>query len=372
MNNPKNYMQAAIDAQLRLTTGARKITFRYQLLNQNDIRIGELDGMTRANISYGEFRPIKRSATFALNEYQQRNINYLSDRIQPWLVLHMPNGGIVEWPLGIFLLESPAREVSDGIAVRNIGAYDKTIVVEQDKFIHGFFIEKGTNYVTAVTRILNTSGITKINIAETSHVLPSGREYGLGTKKHLAINELLREANFSTLWFDEQGVARSDPYIPPSQREVTHVYDTRKDSIITPSFVERLDIADRPNVFIRVAVNLESDEELTSVFINDNILSPISTVNRGRQIPDYATIDSIASQEMLDQFTRRIAIESTSAFEHLSFGSALMPTHGNANTLLCIFPEIFNTPLKFHETSWEMPLVHDGVMKHEARRVVQI
>lgn len=174
------------------------------------------------------------------------------------------------------------------------------------------------------------------------------------------------------MWFDEFGVARSEPYITPSGRDITHTYNTKKDSIVAPSLVEKLEISDRPNVFIRVALNLENDEELTSVFINDDVQSPISTINRGRQIVDYSTIDNITNQEMLNEFTRRVAIESTSAFTHLSFGSALMPTHGSAETLLCIFPDVFDTPLKFHETSWEMPLVYDGIMKHEARKVVQI
>ena len=350
----------------------RKVSFRYDLLNQNDIKIGELDGITSAKISYGEFRTIKRSATFDLNEYNQREINYLSDQIQPWFTLHMPDGGVVEWSLGIFLLESPIKETTGKVNTRNIGAYDKTIIVEQDKFTRGFFIEKGTNYVTAVTRILNTAGITKITITPTHLTLPSDREYRLGTKKHLAINELLREINYTSLWIDETGFARSQPYITPAARDVTFVYDTTKNSIVSPTFTERLDITDRPNVFIRVAINLENDEELTSIIVNDDIQSPISTINRGRQIPNYETIDNITSQEMLDNFVRRIAVESTSAYTHLTFGTALMPNHGGAETLLCFFPEIFDTPQKFHETSWEMPLTFDGIMKHEARRVVRL
>ena len=372
MNNPRNYSEAAIEAALRMSVSSRKISFRYDLLNLNDIKIGELDGITRANISYGEFRPIKRSATFGLSEYQQRNINFLSDRIQPWLILHIPQGGIAEWPLGIFLLESPVRNAADGITTRDIGAYDKTIIVEQDKFTRRFFFEKGTNYVTAVTRILNEAGITKINIAETEHVLISSREYPIGTKSHLACNELLREINFNTLWADELGVTRSEPYVTPSRRDVTHIYDTGKDSIVEPYLSESLDIATRANVFTRVAINIESEKELVSTFVNDDITSPISVPNRGRRIVDFAQIDEIPSQEALDEFVRRLAVEATSAFTHLTFKTALMPTHGGMEILMCNFPELFDTPLKFHETSWEMPLVHDGAMRHEARRVVKI
>ena len=372
MNNPRNYDRAAIEAALRMSESSRKVSFRYDLLNRNDIRTGELDGIERANVSYGEFRTIKRSASFLLNEYQQRNIDYMSDRIQPWFILHMPDGGIVEWPLGIFLLESPTRDAKGNTSNRNIGAYDKTIIVEQDKFTRRFFFEKGTNYVTAVTRILNEAGITKINIAPTNHVLVSSREYPIGKKKHLACNELLREINFNTLWVDEMGVMRSEPYIMPSNREITHIYDTGKDSIVAPNISESLDIATRANVFTRAAINIEGDRELVSTFVNNDVASPISVPNRGRRIVDFGEIDEIPDQAALDEFVKRLAIEATGAFTHLTFGTALMPTHGGAETLLCNFSELFDTPLKFHETAWEMPLSYDGLMRHEARRVVRV
>lgn len=164
---------------------------------------------------------------------------------------------------------------------------------------------------------------------------------------------------------------RSEPYITPSSREITRIYDTSKDSIIRPSINESLDIATRANVFTRVAKNIESPRELVSTYINDSIESPISTVRRGRRIVDYDEIDEMPSQSALDEHVRRLTVEATSAFTHLTFNTALMP-HGGAETLLCNFPEVFDAPLKFHETSWEMPLGYNGVMRHEARKVVRL
>ncbi|MCL2528469.1 MAG: hypothetical protein FWE42_08615, partial [Defluviitaleaceae bacterium] len=71
----------------------------------------------------------------------------------------------------------------------------------------------------------------------------------------------------------------------------------------------------------------------------------------------------------LDNHVRRVAIESTSAFSHLSFETALMPNHGRAETMYCDFPSLLDGPQKWSETSWEMDLKYDGTMKHEARRV---
>jgi len=372
MNNPQNYSQDAIDGQLRFAKGSRKVSFRYELLNKHDIWIGDLDGITQGTISYGEFRVIKRSATFKLDEHLQKEINFLTDQIRPWLILHMPQGGTVEWPLGIFMSDSPSREAKGNIHTRDIGMCDKTLIIEQDKFTRRFHIEAGTNYVTAITRILNTAGITKINIAETGHTLLTDREYKVGKKKHLACNELLSEINFNSLWVDVNGIMRSEPYVRPSNREITHFYDAAKDSIAILPITEKLDIANRPNVFTRIAINLEQDKELVSTLVNDRPESVISTVNRGRRIVDFYEIDEVASQEALDALVERIAIESTSAFTQFTFGTALMPTHGNADTLWCNFPDLRRDPFKCHETGWEMPLKSDGLMKHEARMVVQL
>ncbi|MCL2225926.1 MAG: hypothetical protein FWB96_13240 [Defluviitaleaceae bacterium] len=374
IGNPVTYTPQAIENTLRLTDGTRKISFRYDLLNRHDIKIGELDGITRAKISYGEFRAIKRSASFGLNEYQQKNINYLTDQIQPWFVLHMSDGGTIDFPLGIFLIESPAKTATGKICTRDIGAYDKTIIVEQDKLMRRFFIPKGTSYVAAVERALNQAGIVKINIVPTDEPrsLPFDREYPIGMKTRQVCNELLRECNYTSLWVDENGFMRAEPYITPARREITHIYETGKDSVIAPEMVERLDIATRPNVFIRVAQNLEGDRALYSTIENNAIDSPISIVNRGRRIVNFEEIYEIESQAALDAFVERIAVESTSAYSRLTFGTALMPTHGNAETLLCVFPELFNVPQRFHEVNWEMPLQYDGTMKHIARMVVRL
>jgi len=375
MNNPRGYSREAIEAALKMKSGSRKVSFRYDLLNRHDIPIGALDGVTHANISYGEFRHIRRSMTMGVKGHLRKEINFLSDQVQPWFVLHMSDrlGDVAEWPLGIFMPGSPGKDFDGMSTTRDIGLCDKTLIIAKDGFRRRAFFPAGTNYVAAVTRMLNTAGITKINIAPSHHVLPNSREFPIGTTILAACNELLQEINFNTLWVDGYGVTRSEPYVRPSHREVTHVYDaTQEDSVVILPARIRLDIANRPNVFIRVALNLEGETELVSEFVNDDPRSSISTVSRGRNIVDYDEMQDIASQEALDDFVQRLAVESASAYEHLEFNTVLMPTHGSAETLLCTMPGTFEGTLKFHETGWEMPLTHDGVMKHSARRVVQI
>ena len=366
MNNPRNYPAGAIDDALRMKNDSRKVSFRYELLDKHDIKKGTLDGVQAAKVSYGEFCTIKRTATFTLDEYARGEIDFLSERIRPWFVLHMPDGGTVEWPLGIFLLESPGRAVDGGVSRREITAYDETIILEEDAFEERQYFAAGTSYVGAVGKMLTLSGITKVNIADAGATLRTEREFAVGMKVREAVNALLGEINYNSVRADENGYICSEPYVEPELRQVTQVYTSKRGSVIRPKFSESLDLAGRANVFVRVA----SDLGIAAKYVNADPLSRISTVSRGRRIVDYGELDNIASPEALESRTRRAAAESMSAYGKLTFNTALMPTHGSAETLYIDIPELFDTPAKFSETAWEMDLKFDGEMSHEARRVV--
>ena len=242
VNNPNNYTDKQIDDALRMKGDSREVSFRYELLDRHDVRIGVLDGVRSARITYGEFNAIKRTASFLLDEYLRRDINFLTDEIEPWFILHMPDGGFVEWPLGIFLLESPGREADGSVVTREIGGYDKTIILEEDRLENRYFMSAGSSYIGEINKILSLTGITKINIIDSPLVLRSDKEFAIGTKIKEAVNDLLNQINYGSLFVDEVGFVRAAPYLEPSQRPITQIYSTKRDSIIHPRFSESLDI----------------------------------------------------------------------------------------------------------------------------------
>ena len=380
MNSSRNYTNSEIDAALRAERHSRSISFRYDLLNRIDTKIGELDGIS-GKISHGTFKAIKRSATFTLNEYLQREIDYLTEQIQPWFILNMPDGGTVEWSLGIFQLLSPGRKINGNFSTRDIGAYDKTIIIDRDRFTERWFIPKGTNYIGAINKILIDTSITKINIEPSDLVLSSDREFAIGTKKKEAVDNLLNAINYNSINVDELGYMRSEPYIEPVLRSIDHKYIANRHSIITPEMTETLDYANIANVFTRVATNTDSNTELLSTFRNDNPQSSISTIRIGYDIVNFETISDISSQAALDSLVRRIAINSTSAYSHLTFSTALMPTHGRADTIYIdvslaendpMYNKLFPIPMIYSETAWDMSLTFDGMMTHECRKVIKL
>ena len=370
--NPNNYAEKEIDAVLHFKRGSRRVSFRYDLLDRHDMKLGEIDGIEEASVSYGELNMIKRSAVFQLNEYIQRNIDYMSEQIQPWFILQMPDGGSVEWPLGVFMLESPEKQITGKYVRRSIGAYDKGLIIDADKIVSRHFIPAGTNYVGAIVKLLSMAGITKINIAPTDSTILADREIPVGTKIKEAVNNLLAEINYKSIGVDEVGFFYSSPYIEPAQRPITQRYVADRDSIVLQEISESLDIAGHPNVFTRVARNLDLDTELVATVYNNNPSSPTSIPNRGRQIVNLEEIENISSQAALNTYTRRIAINAMSAYSHIKFDSALMPGHGSSDTLYLDFPLFFDAPRLYSETNWDMELKFDGVMNHKARRGVSL
>lgn len=364
------YTRQQIVDMLHGKTGPRVIKFRYDLLDKNDNKKGTLSEVVSGEVRMNSLADIKRVANFTLREESSISIDWLNDRIQPFVMFKMPDGGWVEWSLGIFLLSSPTRRESYGQVYRDIEAYDGLQILLDDKFDTRYIITAGTNYIDAIKAILNSAGIYKINITSTVSTTRIDKEYEIGTSKLEVINELLKEINYTSLWVDENGYYTAKPYGLPYQQTPEYTYKDDDISIMHPGAEEKLDLFNAPNKWIVVASNPAS-EPLTSVYVNDNPDSITSTVNRGRTIVDYREIDDIASQTDLDNYTQRIAYESSQVYGYITFRTAIMPFHSFLDVL-----QIEYSPLgilgKYQEISWTIPLEVGGQMEHVARKVVQI
>ena len=125
------YTQQEINNQLIMKSGTSHISFRHDLLNRNDIKIGTLDGISSAKISYGSLRKgVKGTANYSLDTYLQKNIDYKNHRIQSWYILHMPDGGTIEWSQGIYRLPVAPDKIEGLKISKEISAFDKSMRLE--------------------------------------------------------------------------------------------------------------------------------------------------------------------------------------------------------------------------------------------------
>jgi hypothetical protein len=346
------------------------IDFRYELLDLQNRRKFDLTNVEGGKIDYNSFAQIKRSASFSMIENETLDIDYMSDRIKPYMRLQMRDAGWVEFPLGVFLLSSPSRKDDGFNVVREIDAYDGLVVLIDDKVSDRYTIAEGTGYYTAIVDALTSAGINLYNIEQTDKTLPRALEFEPGTEKLTIINELLSQLNYTPLHVDVEGYYTTHTYRSPTERSEDYAYLTDGKSVIFEDAEEELDLFNVPNVFKVVRTN-EEETPLISTLTNDNPSSPTSTVTRGRSILDYREINDIADQESLNAYVIRIAFEASQVFGVIRFTTALMPFHGFSNVLRFQYDRL-GIDGKFLEMIWSMDLSHEGTMSHEIRQIVNI
>ncbi|RXF11133.1 hypothetical protein EG878_14575 [Enterococcus faecalis] len=298
-------------------------------------------------------------------------IDYLQDKIQPYMEFQMPDQQWISFSLGIFYPTTPARTEGKDSIYREIEAYDGLIVLDEDKFTTRYTIAQGTNYKTAIMAILESAGVDDWGLIEdTSLTLARAKEFTPGTPKLDAINELLAAINYTPLWCDAYGYYRASTYVSPAVKQDDYKYIDDDLSVTYAGASEELDLYGVANSWVAVLSNAEQTPLIASK-INDNPDSPTSTVNRGRTIVDFREVDDIASQSALNAYVERIAFEASQIFGKVTFETALMPFHEYQDVLYVRYLPL-GIEDKYSETGWTMPLKVGGKMKHEVRKVVNI
>jgi len=390
-------------------TGSQQITFKLDVV-RDGIRLRSIPGT--GEVSLNRFADIQRIARLELYE----PLDWLRDEIKPYMLLRMNDGissqsiivqtcaerdaldftcaewdaldftcaeldaGVItaakrtvryaEFPLGLFIPSTPTRTSVDGQDVWSVEAYDHTIILEEDCITEPLYFAQGTTYLSAIQSILVSAGIEVVFVQDFSNLaLPAERIFEIGLNKRSIINTLLSEINFNSIYCNADGVFIISKYVEPSAASVSGRYLANEMSIIGRDTESSIDYYKAPNVFIAICDNPDLNESYVSVRVNDNPASPFSTIQRGRRITsELYRPDAIASQEALDAYIRRIAFEVTNErYEQLIFETGLNPLHERAEVLELSHPDATGI---FVESGWTIPLDHEGMMRHEVRRLL--
>ena len=350
------------DEQIRdFLTSDREVWYEYDLLDKNNIPMGQVTAT--GSIDYNSTVKIQRTAQLEIVE--ERDINFLTDKVKPSMCLRTPKG-IEKFPLGVFFMNSPERQALTGGVGRNIECYDTTLQLEDDKFTSRHTITAGTNYATAIQSILNSAGITDARITSTTSTLAVAIDFPLGTSKLEAVNQLLAAINYNPINADQNGRLVCEPYEDPLFRSPQASYITGSKSIIFSGVKEELDAFNIPNKVVRY-LNSADRTTLISEVTNDDPENPLSTIARGRTIVDIASVNDIADQTTLDNYTARV-MDGFKAYQRVVLETATMPNHGNMDCIYIVDKELALSG-KYIEESWNLNLTLGGHMSHTLRKV---
>lgn len=364
------YGDSVVAGTLQGLFGVRRLSFRYELLDRFNVKKADLVGVLSGSISYDASADVKRTGTFMFREGYD-SINYLSDRVKPWVQLGMGDGLVVEWPQGVFLLSSPDRSLAtSGVVTRSVTAYDQLVVLSSDTTSDRYSITAGTYFSDAIHAVVDGS-IPQVFITGSALTLPVTWDYEAGTSKLTILNDLLSAMNYRSAWFDENGRLVCEPYVLPEQRTVGYTYATDQTSLIMGDIDQALDLFDVPNRWTLVVSDTDQGS-FSSTYTNTSSTSPTSTVSRGRTISVLLDGQSAADQATLDALTLKQAYQDSQVFETVAFDTAIMPFHSNADVLGLSIGGLALGSEKFEELSWAYELKVGASMSHTVRRTVSV
>lgn len=338
-----------------------------------DVRVDVLrNGARFTNLKFSE-PPIitmdnsgEIKSSFTGSCFPNAEIDWLSDQLQPVLVI---NG--VEYHCGIF---DPAsiRTVrsAEGSAVQ-FEAYDKCWRVQSMHTEDVLHLGYGRNYLTVIKELLTEAGIALVIETPTTQVLRSDREdWEIGTDYLTIVNQLLREINYNELWFNNEGFAMLQPKAELSLQQVKRTYNSSNiSSMMHKEVSTEIDLFNVPNVFICICSNPDDGTAMKAVAVNNNPVSPVSVIRRGRRISALYRVDNIASQSALNDYAQLLCLQNALIGETITIDTALIPNCGINETVAIIHPDASGL---CYETGWTMNLGAGGAMQHKLQKVVSL
>lgn len=341
--------------------------FRYYLLDEHDnpkapgnSSTNLLHNVLEGDISYTSLGRLKSSLTVKIQEDELLNIDYMNDRIKPVVIIDGK-----EYPLGIFLISSPSRNIESTGVTRYLTCYSKLKILDNDKVTSRYYVPTGANVVNQVITLLDGE---RYNITPSTSTTSTDHEWEVGTAKLDIINDLLDIINYVSLIPSDDGKFLSYPYKTPSERIHTIEYREGNDSIIVSRMNEDFDFFDVPNIFVRYTNDVDIDPPIIATY---PLQVGSETITIDGRAPNVSAeeVSDIADQTTLYAKCKQDAYNARSVYSHLEFSTAINPKHGYLD---CVWVKVGEIDYKYIETSWSFNLKCGDLMKHTCRRVVDL
>lgn len=274
---------------------------RVRLLTMNESDIGELWGFTGGEIEYVANRTVRGAGTLTIVDRGQ-NIDWVTTRVKPSLTI---NG--YTWNLGVFVPSVPQEHWTDTGRFWTVDLLDKTSILDQDAVEKTYTVKAGTNVVNTVRALINSAGEkTTSAITDSSETLNKGLVWEPGTSKLRIINDLLDAIGYFSLWCDDLGRFRVEPYVYPDARPVAWDFsDQYEPRLYLSDFTREADIYSVPNRVVAVSQPDSKDESMIAVASNEDPKSEFSYQRRGRWIVHTETGVEVTSQSALNTYAAK-------------------------------------------------------------------
>lgn len=276
--------------------------YRAVLLDKYEQELYPLDGFTGGSLQLSSDTRLRASGTIDLIDRGQI-IDFLSDRVR----IDYVRRGQDPAPLGVFLMQAPQRSFTGNGVKRSISLLGKLAHIDQSELVYTYNVRKGENLIAKAYEFLrsNIEGDMFISVTPSDKTARTDMSWESGKSVLTIVNDLLKAAGYFSLWVDQRGQYRIQPYREPQYRPLSLAFEEGEASFHLPDWEHEQDLTSVPNRVTLVAQSNGELPPLVGTAFNNDPNSPFSMQNRRRIIAHTETGLDVADQATIDMMARR-------------------------------------------------------------------
>ena len=230
--------------------------------------------------------------------------------------------GITErYPLGTFLVQTPSSKFDGKVHDISVDAYSPLLELKDGMPPIGYTVLKNTNIMNVVYNICREQLRAPVTEAINSEKLTDNFTADISENWLSFTSALIANAKYKFA-LDELGEVIFTPIQEASSLQPRFTYSDDKLSILQPEITVNRDLYGIPNVVEVMYAN--AGNRMYTKIVNDDPSSPVSTVNRGREILYRETnpqLPGIPNQVQLEEYAKALlkrlsSIEGTISYKH--------------------------------------------------------
>lgn len=308
-------------------TASMQQTFEYYIVDPGTWKeVRKLDKVKSCTISRDTDAETLGSVSIDIDE------NIGECYIRAYLIT-IQNGLKERHPLGTFMVQTPLTGFDGRVQTISADAYTPLIELKEKLPPIGFYVPKESNIMEQAYLLAREN--MRAPVVKTTNDATLYQDFISTTSDTwLAyLSDLAAEAKF-VLDLDEMGRVLFAPKQDAASLQAVWTYDNGNSSILLPSISVDHDLYGIPNVIEVVYSSSNSAEVFYEKKVNDDPNSPISTINRGREImkritdpnvgnPTKGSIKDYATQALRDASSLEYTITYTHAYCPVRIGDCV-------------------------------------------------
>lgn len=283
----------------------------------------------------GEFKITSGSInrmTDGLRESASIVCDYNSNDIEMWIRIYMiasqEGNESVRIPMFTGLATTPNKDIEGAMVSSSLECYSVLKAADDVGLLRGWFVSAGSNSGEVLRELLSVIPAPVV-IGDGTPTIENNIVSEDGETRLTMVDTILSLMDGWRLKVDGEGTV----FIEQDAYEESYMFDPTGYDIIEPKIKMAADWFSIPNVFCAI------EDATSAIARNDDINSPLSVDNRGREVWMIESVGGLTEEESIEEYAKRRLQEEQRLMTSVSYTRRYIPDLFPSDLVLLNYPE---------------------------------